>query len=290
MRFVIVTGMSGAGKSTALKMLEDMEYFCVDNLPIPLIDKFAQLLSDGSQGEIQKVALGVDVRSGKSLEELEKVLESLEISGFHYEILFLDAEDGTLVKRYKETRRSHPLSGSGRVDEGLKREREKLEFLRKYATYIIDTSQLLTRELKAELEKIFVENREFKNLMITVLSFGFKYGIPADCDLVFDVRFLPNPYYIEQLRPLSGNDAPVSKYVMDFDLAREFSVKLEDMIRFLIPNYIAEGKTQLVIGIGCTGGKHRSVTLANELYNGLNKSKEYGLRIEHRDIEKDTKK
>ena len=202
----------------------------------------------------------------------------------------MDADDKTLVKRYKETRRSHPLSGNGRVDEGIKLERSRLAFLREFADYILDTSQLLTRELKEELEKIFVENQKFKNLMITVLSFGFKYGIPGDSDLVFDVRFLPNPYYIEGMRFLSGNDKPVSDYVMGFELSQEFSHKLEDMLRFLIPNYISEGKSQLVIAIGCTGGKHRSVTLANELYRRLKKSEEYGIRIEHRDIEKDAKK
>lgn len=290
MRFVIVTGMSGAGKSSALKMLEDMEYFCVDNLPVPLIDKFVRLLGNGASGEIEKVAIGVDVRNGKALSGLEQVLEKIHLPGTRVEILFLDADDRTLVKRYKETRRSHPLCGGGRVDEGIRKERELLKFLREYADYILDTSKLLTRELKAELEKIFVDNREFKNLMVTVLSFGFKYGIPSDADLVFDVRFLPNPYYLEELRPLSGNDSPVRDYVMGFELAHEFSDKLEDMIRFLIPNYIAEGKTQLVIAVGCTGGKHRSVTLANELFARLRKNEEYGLRIEHRDIEKDGKK
>ena len=263
MRFVIVTGMSGAGKSTALKMLEDAEYFCVDNLPIPLVEKFAQLTADGTSGEIQKVAVGIDIRSGQAL------------------------PDDVLVKRYKETRRTHPLAGLGRVDEGIRKERKALEFLKKDADYILDTSQLLTRELKAELDKIFVQDQKFKNLMITVLSFGFKYGIPADSDLVFDVRFLPNPYYVEGMRPLSGNDAPVRDYVMGFETAQVFAEKLEDMIRFLIPNYISEGKHQLIISIGCTGGKHRSVTLANELYRRLSNAKDYGIRIEHRDLEKD---
>lgn len=290
MRFVIVTGMSGAGKSTALKMLEDMEYFCVDNLPVMLIEKFVQLLRDGGSGEIEKVAVGVDIRNGKALYELETVLENINFSGVGIEILFLDADDDVLVRRYKESRRNHPLAVGSRVDDGIRKERERLRFLKEYADYILDTSKLLTRELKAELEKIFVENRNFKNLMVTVLSFGFKYGIPQDADLVFDVRFLPNPYYIEELRPLSGNDHPVSDYVMSFDLAHEFSDKLEDMVRFLIPNYITEGKTQLVIAVGCTGGKHRSVTLANELYRRLGENEEYGIRVEHRDIEKDGKK
>ena len=290
MRFIIVTGMSGAGKSTALKMLEDMEYFCVDNLPVPLIDKFVQLIKDSASGEIERVAIGVDIRSGRSLDELKTVLEKISFSGIESEILFLDADDTALVRRYKETRRSHPLAGAGRVDDGIQKERERLQFLKEYADYILDTSKLLTRELKAELEKIFVENRTFKNLMVTVLSFGFKYGIPQDADLVFDVRFLPNPYYLENLRPLSGNDRPVSDYVMGFEAAHVFSDKLEDMIRFLIPNYILEGKTQLVIAVGCTGGKHRSVTLANELYRRLGENDTYGIRIEHRDIEKDGKK
>ncbi len=283
MRFVIVTGMSGAGKSTALKMLEDMGYFCVDNLPILLLKKFAELACDlGS--EIEKVALGVDVRSGQALGELEQELEEIAMEGFQYEIVFLDASDSVLVKRYKETRRSHPLSRGDRVDKGIALERAKMVFLKKHADYIIDTSQLLTRELHQELGKIFVWNQEFKSLVITVLSFGFKYGIPNDCDLVFDVRFLPNPFYVEELRNKTGLDAEVQDYVMGFELAHEFLDKLADMVEFLIPNYVAEGKNQLVIGIGCTGGKHRSVTLAGRLYERLKTCSEYGSRIEHRDI------
>ena len=283
MRFVIVTGMSGAGKSTALKMLEDMGYFCVDNLPILLLKKFAELACDlGS--EIEKVALGVDVRSGQALGELEQELEEIAMEGFQYEIVFLDASDSVLVKRYKETRRSHPLSRGDRVDKGIALERAKMGFLKKHADYIIDTSQLLTRELHQELGKIFVCNQEFKSLVITVLSFGFKYGIPNDCDLVFDVRFLPNPFYVEELRNKTGLDAEVQDYVMGFELAHEFLDKLADMVEFLIPNYVAEGKNQLVIGIGCTGGKHRSVTLAGRLYERLKTCSEYGSRIEHRDI------
>ncbi len=287
MRFVIVTGMSGAGKSTALKMLEDAEYFCVDNLPIPLIDKFAHLMIGNSAGEVQKAALGIDIRSGQSLHELHEKLEQMTAEGIEYEILFLDASDDVLVKRYKETRRSHPLAGRERLEKGIHCEREQMEFLKRQANYIIDTSQLLTRELKAELDHIFVNNQKFRNLMITVLSFGFKYGIPGDSDLVFDVRFLPNPYYVEELRPLTGNDREIQEFVMGSAPAVEFSDKLEDMIRFLIPNYIAEGKYQLVISIGCTGGKHRSVTIANELYRRLSRDTEYGVRIEHRDIVKD---
>lgn len=287
MRCVIVTGMSGAGKSTALKMLEDMGYFCVDNLPVPLIPKMADLLRVPGT-EINKAALGVDIRSGQNFRELEKVLEELDASGMRYERLYLESSEDVLIKRYKETRRFHPLSGKdGRVDQGIREERKRLTFLKQRADYLIDTSHMLTRELRAELTKIFVENKEYKNLYISVLSFGFKYGIPADADLVFDVRFLPNPYYIEELRPKSGNDKEVRDYVMENDKAKEFLTKLTDMVEFLIPNYIQEGKTQLVIGIGCTGGKHRSVTLANELYTALKHNENYGIRIEHRDIGKD---
>ena len=286
MRFVIVTGMSGAGKSTALKMLEDAGYFCVDNLPIPLIGKFAELAANPGK-ELDKFALGVDIRSGAGLKELESVLEEMLVKNCKYEILYLEAEDEVLVKRYKETRRSHPLAAGERLDKGIEEERKRLAFLKERATYIIDTSQLLTRELKTELEKIFIQNQDYKNLFVTILSFGFKYGIPADSDIVMDVRFLPNPYYVEGLRAKTGNDAEIQQYVMQFAEANEFIDKLEDMINFLIPNYIAEGKNQLVISIGCTGGKHRSVTLANELYKRLEGKKEYGLKIEHRDIGKD---
>ena len=286
MRFVIVTGMSGAGKSTALKVLEDAGYFCVDNLPIALFSKFIELFQMSEDAPAQ-VALGVDIRSGQALDELQSILDAMSKRKVVFEILFLDAQDDILVKRYKETRRSHPLAGDERVDKGIALEREKLAFLKERADYILDTSQLLTRELKKELDDVFVKNKSFKNLMVTILSFGFKYGIPADADLVFDVRFLPNPYYIDELKTLTGNDAPVSDYVMGFPEANEFLKKLADMIRFLIPNYIIEGKNQLVIGIGCTGGKHRSVTLANGLYQEISGEEDYGVKCEHRDIEKD---
>ena len=287
MRFVIVTAMSGAGKSTALKMLEDMGYFCVDNLPIPLLPGFVQMLQN-TDTEMKKVALGLDVRSGQDLSGLKENLEAMDRDRIGYEILFLDANDAVLVKRYKETRRQHPLSGSGRVDTGIAKEREKILFLKMKATYILDTSKMLTRELRIELEKIFVDGQSFCNLYITVMSFGFKYGIPQDADLVFDVRFLPNPYYIDTLREKTGNEAEVQDYVMQNDKGRIFLDKLKDMMEFLIPNYILEGKNQLVIAIGCTGGKHRSVTLANALYQILDKEENYGVRIEHRDIGKDS--
>jgi len=290
MRFVVLTGMSGAGKSTALKMLEDMGYFCVDNIPVQLISKFAELTAGNITGntEIDKVALGVDIRSGDNLKEMESVFEELQSRGFPYEILFLDSSDECLIKRFKETRRSHPLSGGERVEQGIAIERNRLAFLKKRADYILDTSQLLTRELKQELENIFVNNREFKSLFITILSFGFKYGIPTDADLVFDVRFIPNPYYVDELKGLNGNDKPVSDFCMGYEVARVFIDKLDEMLKFLIPNYIDEGKNQLVIAIGCTGGKHRSVTLANELFKRLKDNDQYGIKVEHRDIDKDS--
>ncbi|WP_455716254.1 RNase adapter RapZ [Anaerosporobacter sp.] len=288
MRFVIVTGMSGAGKSSVLKMLEDIGYFCVDNLPIQLILKFAQITYDQSS-QLDKIALGIDIRSGEALDGLNEILVEARSKGYSYEILYLDAGNEVLVKRFKETRRNHPLSGTGRVDVGIEIERKKLEFLKKQADFIIDTSHLLIRELKSEIDKIFVQEQEYGNLYITILSFGFKYGIPMDCDLVFDVRFLPNPYYIPELKPQTGNEKPVFEYVMSSPKAKEFLDKLEDMLEFLIPNYIEEGKNQLVVGIGCTGGKHRSVTIANALGNRLSKL-EYGIKVEHRDIKKDALK
>ena len=287
MQYTIVTGMSGSGKTKVIRYLEDMGYFCIDNMPPMLIPKFSEMLTSVN-GKFNNVAFVVDTRVGDMINELLAQIDDLKQKGYDCKLLYINADDETLVKRYKETRRFHPLAGSdGRVEDGLKRERELLGFLKKKADYLVDTSHMLTRELKAELNKIFVQNKEYKNLYITVLSFGFKYGIPNDADLVFDVRFLPNPYYIEELRPMSGNDQPVRDYVMNNDTAKQFLIKLTDMVEFLIPNYISEGKTQLVIGIGCTGGKHRSVTLANELYEALKKTDSYGVRIEHRDIGKD---
>ena len=228
MRFVIVTGMSGAGKSTALKMLEDMGYFCVDNLPIPLLPRFVGMFSEPDE-EVKKIALGIDIRGGQDFGGLKDVLDEMDVKEIEYEILFLDAQDDVLIKRYKETRRQHPLSGSGRVDTGIAKEREKIMFLKMRATYILDTSKMLTRELKLELEKIFVKGQNFCNLYITVMSFGFKYGIPSDSDLVFDVRFLPNPYYIDGLREKTGNDPEVQDYVMGNEKAEQFLDKLKDM-------------------------------------------------------------
>ena len=288
MKLVIVTGMSGAGKTIALKMLEDIGFYCVDNLPISLVDKFVQLVSEGTS--IEKAALGLDIRSGEELGNLDEILENWRRSNVDVQVLFLDANDAVLIKRYKETRRTHPLAGAGRLENGIEKEREKLAFLKREADYIIDTSMLLTRELRKELEKIFLQDARYKNMYVTVLSFGFKYGIPEDADLVFDVRFLPNPYYDEHLRPLTGQVQAVRDYVMQGGTADAFLKKLYDMIDFLLPNYINEGKNKLVIAVGCTGGKHRSVTIARALYEHLEAAGEYGIRIDHRDIDKDNKK
>ena len=286
MRLVIVTGISGAGKVTALKIFEDNGYYCVDNLPIDLIESFADILF-GQTNEKNKVAIGVDIRSGKNLEKMSEVLKNMKAKEQNYEILFLDCNNNTLIKRFKETRRSHPMGDRDSVENEINGERAKLEFLREQADYIIDTSNLLVKELRGEIEKIFVLNRDYRNLFVTIMSFGFKHGVPADCDLVFDVRFLPNPYYVPELKHKTGNQKEVQDYVLNSPVSHEFLDKLVDMIKFLIPNYIEEGKNQLVIGIGCTGGHHRSVTIANELYNQLNSSDaSYGIRLSHRDIDR----
>ena len=285
MRFIIVTGMSGGGKSTAIHMLEDSGYYCVDNLPISLIEKFVELILVPESG-ITKVALGMDVRGGDAFREVPEVIDSLREKGVPVEVLFMETSDQVLVKRYKESRRLHPLANGGRIEEGIKREREILSGLKEKADYIIDTSKLLTRELRIELNHIFVENASYNNLIVTILSFGFKYGIPYDADLVFDVRFLPNPYYVEELSAQTGNDKPVQDYVKSFPECGQFVDKLEDMLSFLIPGYIKEGKYQLVIAIGCTGGQHRSVTIANELFARMYGKGNYGLRISHRDVDK----
>ncbi len=283
MRFVVVTGMSGGGKSTALKMLEDAGFYCVDNLPASLIEKFVELIATPGS-EITKVALGLDVRAGESFKEVTSILQKEKEAGYDFEILFMDASDNALVKRYKETRRVHPLASGGRVEEGIRRERDLLSGIKTQADYVIDSSNLLTRELKEELDRIFIKNEEYNSLMITLLSFGFKYGIPADADLVFDVRFLPNPFYIDELKQKTGNDKEVRDYVMQFEESRTFLDKLTDMLQFLIPNYVKEGKYQLVVAIGCTGGQHRSVTLANELYGRMKDQGGYGIKLFHREV------
>lgn len=281
MRFVIVTGMSGGGKSTAMKMLEDAGYYCADNMPVPLIEKFMELLAMPDNG-ILKVALGLDVRADQSFEDVNQLVARLRET-YTFEILFLEAADSVLLKRYKESRRVHPLSVDGDLMSGITRERALLASIKQAADYVIDTTNLLTRELKAELDRIFVSNQAYNNLMVNVMSFGFKNGIPQDADLVFDVRFLPNPFYIDELKQKTGLDREVQDYVMSFSEAHEFVDKLTDMISFLIPHYINEGKYQLVIAIGCTGGQHRSVTLAGELYKRMKDKGDYGLTLRHRD-------
>ena len=283
MRIVIVTGMSGGGKSTAIHMLEDAGFYCVDNLPPSLFEKFVELITM-PDSEITKVALGLDVRSGQRFEEAPRVIEEVRKRGLSVEVLFLECSDAVLVKRYKESRRRHPLSPDGRIEEGINKERELLAKIRTMADYIIDTSQLLTREFKTEMDKIFVANEKYNNLMVTILSFGFKYGIPSDADLVFDVRFLPNPFYIDELKHLTGNDKEVQDYVKSFPECGQFLEKLTDMLEFLVPGYINEGKYQLVVAIGCTGGQHRSVTIANEIYEKLKDRNEFGVKIYHRDL------
>ncbi len=285
MRLVVVTGMSGGGKRTAMKMLEDVGYYCVDNLPVQLIDKFVDLITD-KDTEYSKVALGIDVRADMPFQTVFETLKELKKNPIRLDILFLECSDSVLLKRYKETRRMHPLAADGRMEEGIEKEREILKDIKSIADYVIDTSNLLTRQFKEEIDRIFVEDKAYDNLMVNILSFGFKNGIPADADLVFDVRFLPNPFYVDELKRKTGLDAEVQDYVMGFKEAGQFLDMLENMLKFLLPNYIKEGKHQLVIAIGCTGGHHRSVTLAGKLYERMQRMGNYGITLNHRDINK----
>ena len=289
MRFIIVTGLSGAGKSEATNALEDMGYFCVDNLPPKLIKKFAEVCKQ-SQGSIDKVALVMDIRGGIFFDDLFESLSELSREQFRYEILFLDTSDEVLVKRFKEKRRSHPLAPGGRVITGIELERQKLREVKDKADVIIDTSKYAIKDLREEMARKFGDKEmPEKQMAITILSFGFKYGIPVDSDLVFDVRFIPNPFYIPELKPFSGNDEPVKNYVMDQIETQTFLEKANDMFEFLIPNYQNEGKRQLIISIGCTGGRHRSVAIANSIYETLH-SNNHDVYVEHRDIKEDVHK
>ncbi|MGL4738877.1 MAG: RNase adapter RapZ [Cellulosilyticaceae bacterium] len=288
MELLIVTGMSGAGKSTAIKYFEDLGYYCIDNLPPMLMPHFVELI-EGKNQLYDKVVLGIDIRGGILFDDLFVSLKKVELKGYAYEIVFFDCDDDTLIKRYKETRRLHPLARNERINEGIQKEREILREVKNRANYIIDTTYLLPKDVKTILQDAMVKKSDFKNLMITIVVFGFKYGIPIDADLVYDVRFIPNPYYIPEMRPLTGNDEIIKKYVMEWEVTEKFLEKLKDMVGFLVPYYIQEGKNQLVIGVGCTGGKHRSVVIANELADFLQKSGNM-VTIQHRDIDKDQKR
>lgn len=285
MRFIIITGLSGAGKTQVIRCLEDLDYYCIDNMPPALIPKFAEICYS-SNGKIDKVAMVIDIRGGDMFSELFNELNALKASGYNYEVLFLEANDETLVKRYKETRRMHPLARDGRLIDGITKERNILEYVRKKANHVIDTSMLTTSQLKDAVRELFEGSNAGGGIVVNVQSFGFKYGIVLDGDLVFDVRFLPNPFYKENLKNHTGLESDVQEYVLKFEQTQEFIKKLNDMVDYLLPYYIEEGKSQLVIGIGCTGGKHRSVTIAIKLYEYL-KEKGYNAIISHRDIQKD---
>ncbi|MCL2338191.1 MAG: RNase adapter RapZ [Firmicutes bacterium] len=283
-RMVIVTGLSGAGKTQALHCLEDMGYFCVDNLPPALIPKFAELCAQ-SVGHINNMALVVDIRGGEFFQTLSEVLDEMEQSGYNFEVLFLEAADETLVRRYKESRRRHPLGRHGELLRNIQEERQLLEEIRGRSGKIVDTSALSNQQLKEKLTDFFSDDAEVSQLLITVVSFGFKYGIPLDSDLVMDVRFLPNPHYDPLMRPMTGNDSPVRDFVFNYPVTVQFMDKFTDLLEFLLPCYITEGKTTLMIAIGCTGGRHRSVALANRLGDFL-RQKEHRVTVRHRDIGK----
>lgn len=286
MRIEIVTGMSGAGKSSALKILEDLEYFCVDNLPLELIPKFIEILNFVETSK-SKVAIGLDIRGGINLKKLNGVLEEIKKNGFQSSILFLEASDEVLIRRYKETRRVHPLAKrNGRIEDGIFKEREQLTAIKEISNYVIDTSSMQFKELNRSIQAIVVEGDHVSNMFVTILSFGYKYGTPRDADIIMDARFLPNPYYIEELREQTGQDVEVKKYVLENPVSKDFLARIKELLFFLLPNYKSEGKHQLVVGIGCTGGKHRSVALTEEIYASLRQDKQYDIYIEHRDIEK----
>ncbi|HHV71794.1 MAG TPA: RNase adapter RapZ [Clostridia bacterium] len=284
MKFVIITGLSGAGKTQAIRCFEDLGFFCVDNLPPTLIPKFADLCRQ-LEGKIQNIALVIDIRGVQFFGQLFEVLKDLKQMGYKYEILFLEASDNVLIRRFKESRRRHPLAPQGRILEGIKIERARLWELREHADHIIDTSNLTPHDLKEQITVKYSFDPEQTKMIITIMSFGFKHGIPLDADMVFDVRFMNNPHYVENLRPLSGNNQLIRDYVLSSPVVKEYLHKLKDLIEFSLPYYIKEGKSNLVIAIGCTGGRHRSVVIANELADFL-REKEYKINLEHRDIRK----
>jgi len=285
MQFVIVTGMSGAGKTTVLKIFEDVGYYCTDNLPPSLIPQFARLFLEKNIG-IKNVALGIDIRGGKLFDDFFTGLFSLDELKINYSILFLDASNEILLNRYKETRRDHPLAKKGLISEGVEKERLLLAEVKQKAKYIIDSSYILTRQLREKIVEIFVDDARFDSLMINILSFGYKYGIPVESDLVFDARFLPNPFYINELKRKTGLDSEVCDFVMSHEASKFFLHGLYDMLSFLIPHFVSEGKNQLIISVGCTGGRHRSVTLAAGLFAKLNGAG-HSVVLNHRDIDKD---
>lgn len=278
--FLIITGMSGAGKTQVIRTLEDLNFFCIDNLPAALIPKFAELCRQTSE---QNVALVVDIRGGRFFDKLLNVLNEMEAGGQKYELIFLDASDSTLVRRYKETRRRHPLGAGTELLNSISNERELLKPLREKATRLIDTTNLATSQLKNLIFDLFSESTEKERMNIIVRSFGFKHGLPMDSDMVLDVRFLPNPFYDEDLRPLTGNDKPVADFICRYPQTFQYLKLEEQLLDFLVPQYVSEGKSQLVISVGCTGGQHRSVFVANKLYDYL-RTQGYNVEITHRDI------
>lgn len=283
-RLLIVTGMSGAGKTRAIQALEDMGYFCIDNLPPLLIPKFTELCFQGGV-RINRIAMVVDIRGGEFFDTLSEALSTLKEQHIKYEILFIEASDAVLISRYKESRRSHPLAPNGRITTGLNKERALLKYLREKADYIIDTSNMKAVQLKNYLKRHFVMDDTHTGMSITILSFGFKFGIPLDVDMVWDVRFLPNPFYVEEYRNKTGRVPAVAEYIHSFDVTQEFKVKFLDMMDFLVKQYDKEGKSQLIVAVGCTGGMHRSVNMAELLGKHL-RAQGYNVNIEHRDMAK----
>lgn len=281
-RFLIITGMSGAGKTQVLKTLEDLNYFCVDNLPPELMPKFAELCR---QTPGRDTALVVDTRGGTFFDKLVEVLDEMHVMGLNYEVLFLDASDAVLIRRYKETRRRHPMEHGSNLANSVAMERKYLTAVRERATQVIDTSTLSTKELKAKIRHLYAGSNTVSKMMVVVQSFGFKHGIPLDSDMVLDVRFLPNPFYEEELKHLTGNDKPVADFLSRFSQTYEFLKKEFDLLDFLMPQYQDEGKSQLVISVGCTGGQHRSVYIANKIYEYLRMKGSY-VEVAHRDIAK----
>lgn len=281
-RLVIITGMSGAGKTQVMRFMEDLGYFCVDNLPPALIPKFAELCEQ-SAGKVKRIALVVDIRGGEFFDQLMQVLGEMDQQNLMSEVLFLEASDETLIHRYKETRRRHPLAPEGRISEGIRQERDRLEYVRGRATHIIDTSNMTTKDLKTRITELYEIGSEVFRLHINVVSFGFKYGIPLDADMVYDVRFLPNPFYVERLRRKTGENPLVREYIDKWPVTHQFLSRLQSFIDFLIPHYVKEGKSQLVIAVGCTGGLHRSVFVASKVRDSL-REQGYQVSLEHRDI------